>query len=709
MKGFNFKEFFKQQENYYFLYIILLVSYVAYYLFQWPIFAGDTDLWYHLNGGRYILEHGTTPKDSSYFSFIDPPREWVDYFWLFQVLVYKIHSFSGYYGLVFLRAIMFLATFVVCYLIISNGKKSKPDLYALIVITLCILLILPRFSLVRPHLFTYFFIVFSIYLIESKKYIFIFPIVSIFWVNLHGIAYPVLILIVLAYLIDFFFLYYLSKQNIKKGELAYLIPLIFALASVYLTPHGKELLSMPFISTEFAAHYIQEIKKISMEELISFQMIKLIPIPSTLFNVFLIATFFSLITSFVNKNFRISSIIILCGAILLLFKSGRFRFEFVLLSLPFLSVNRIQLDIKNINNRAIKCICMVTIVLIMVIPFKNVFVMYQNRPKYPFSERILPSGISRFLNHINAEGFVLNNPDYGGYLQWMLYPRYKIFMDMEVPFLFTNEDMLIATKMYINKDYFLNVITRYDPSFVMVSCVNKGFKDIIKMFPFYKPVFLDDYEVLYVNEKHYPVIANEYKLSAIDPFTFTSQSKESLIKSDNIHKTLEELQKMKEISPDSGIINQSLAIIYCNEGKLEKAIECANSIVNSYPESPTGYKMLGDCYKKIKQYGEAIKNYNAALRIIDNAEIKKEISSIYMEQKQYKQAYDILIKIMNIYSPGITYKELYELILSAILSDNIHDAEKLLSYASVGIPEKDEEWIKKYDYLKELLQSKIKM
>jgi hypothetical protein len=80
-----------------------------------------------------------------------------------------------------------------------------------------------------------------------------------------------------------------------------------------------------------------------------------------------------------------------------------------------------------------------------------------------------------------------------------------------------------------------------------------------------------------------------------------------------------------------------------------------------------------------------------------------------MEQKQYKQAYDILIKIMNIYSPGITYKELYELILSAILSDNIHDAEKLLSYASVGIPEKDEEWIKKYDYLKELLQSKIKM
>jgi len=558
-------------------------------------------------------------------------------------------------------------------------------------------------------MFTYFFIVLSIYLIESKKYIYIFPIVAVLWVNLHGVAYPILLLIVLAYLIDFFCLHFFSKQNIKKEELIYLIPLIFALASVYLTPHGTELLSVPFISTEFAAHYIQEIKKISIEELISFHVIKLVPIQPSIFNIFLIATFFSLIVSFINKNFRISSIIILCGAIILLYKSGRFRYEFVLLSLPFLSVNRIQLDIKNIDNRAIRGICIVTLILLMVIPFKSVFGMYQNKPKYPFSERALPAGIARFLNHINAEGFVLNNPNYGGYLQWMIYPKYKIFMDMEVPFLFTNEDMLVASKMYIDKDYFLNIISRYDPSFVMASHTNKGFKDIIKMFPYYKPVFFDDFEVLYINEKHYPIIVSKYKLCAIDPFTFMSQSKESLRKSNNINETLKELMRMKEISRDSGIINQLLAIIYYNEGKWEEALDCANSIVINYPESPTGYKILGDCYKKLRRYGEAIKSYNVALNITYNPEIKKEIGLIYMEQKQYKLAYDTLIKIMNIYSPDVTYKELYELILSAILSDNIHDAEILLRYANVGIPEKDVEWIKKYDYLKELLQSKIKM
>ena len=104
----NYKEFFKDQDNYFLLYILFLYAYVAYYLVQWPIFAGDTDLWYHLNGGRYILEHGVIPKDSSFFSFMLPPREWVDYYLLFQVLVYKIYTFSGYYGLVSLMALLFL-------------------------------------------------------------------------------------------------------------------------------------------------------------------------------------------------------------------------------------------------------------------------------------------------------------------------------------------------------------------------------------------------------------------------------------------------------------------------------------------------------------------------------------------------------------------------------------------------------------------------
>lgn len=54
------------------VYLILLLALSFYYLIRWPIVALDTDLWYHLNGGRYILENKSLPT-TSFFSFISPP------------------------------------------------------------------------------------------------------------------------------------------------------------------------------------------------------------------------------------------------------------------------------------------------------------------------------------------------------------------------------------------------------------------------------------------------------------------------------------------------------------------------------------------------------------------------------------------------------------------------------------------------------------
>src|SRR3989338_4257043 len=78
-------------DRYYLFYILFLYAAIAYYFLPWPIVASDTDLWYHLNGGRYIMEHHALPTDSSYISFVTPPRPWVDFYWLFQILVYLLH------------------------------------------------------------------------------------------------------------------------------------------------------------------------------------------------------------------------------------------------------------------------------------------------------------------------------------------------------------------------------------------------------------------------------------------------------------------------------------------------------------------------------------------------------------------------------------------------------------------------------------------
>ena len=35
-------------------YVVFLFVVSGAFVFRWPIVAGDTDLWYHLNGGRYV-------------------------------------------------------------------------------------------------------------------------------------------------------------------------------------------------------------------------------------------------------------------------------------------------------------------------------------------------------------------------------------------------------------------------------------------------------------------------------------------------------------------------------------------------------------------------------------------------------------------------------------------------------------------------------
>lgn len=55
--------------HYSLLFIIMVAGIGSYYFFGWPVSGGaDTDLWYHLNGGRYFFRN-MTPADSGFFFF----------------------------------------------------------------------------------------------------------------------------------------------------------------------------------------------------------------------------------------------------------------------------------------------------------------------------------------------------------------------------------------------------------------------------------------------------------------------------------------------------------------------------------------------------------------------------------------------------------------------------------------------------------------
>ena len=151
------------------LYPVLLALLGACYLLRWPVMKLDTDTWFYLDNGRYLFAHHAIPH-TSYFSFLSPPREWVNYSWLFQVLLYGLYLHAGYYGLILLRGAVYLATALLIFRLLFHGRdRSQARWWDALVAVLCQLLLLPRNFDIRPHIFTYFFIVLFLYVIECKR------------------------------------------------------------------------------------------------------------------------------------------------------------------------------------------------------------------------------------------------------------------------------------------------------------------------------------------------------------------------------------------------------------------------------------------------------------------------------------------------------------------------------------------------------------
>jgi hypothetical protein len=696
----------KNYTNIYYLYIFSIFVFAAYYIFRWSIFAGDTDLWYHMNGGRYILQYGIIPKDS-YFSFITPPREWVDYYWLFQVIAFKIYSFTDYYGLVYFRAIIFISITLFIVVFLFKGQAKTSYLHLTILFVLTFLFLLARYQLIRPHMFTYLFIVMFIYILELKpKYVFLLPLIGILWTNLHGIEYPVMLLICLSYIVQFFIRHLVENKHIQKDGLAYIIPLIVTIGTVYLTPHGNKLTYIPFIPTAFASHYIQELGSFQFSDMISFNMVKMSLQLTTIFNLLFFLTCVSFITSLFLKKLKISHFLLFLGGIVLLSRGRRFGYEFILLAMPVLREGALSFTLSSLQGNIKKFISIIILLTLSVIPFVNLQNLFVNLPRFPFSQRNLPDGIITFLKHINTGGTVFNNPDYGGYMQWSLYPRYKIFMDMEIPFLFNNEDIFFANNVFMREPFVKQLVEGYDPSFITVPIKHNSFKELIKPYKQYIPVFFDDIDVLYVNKNHFPSIADRYSIKIIDPFTLANQSTEYIKNSMNTSEIMNELKRIIEIYPESGVANNCFAIFYINNDQFEKALLHAERIINIYPESQAGYNLKGDALKGLKKYNEAIDYYKTALKKVDSVETHRQIGLVYLSQKNYKKAYDTLIGSINIYSSYTTYKDLYYVIQAAVMCGKNEEAQILFKYAYSSIPENDRSWHEKYNKLQSIMQEK---
>lgn len=702
MKGLYSKiwNYLKNPSNYSLYYLIFLYCIAGYYFFTYSIQAGDTDLWYHLNGGRYSAERHSLPE-TSFFSFLDPPRERPDYYWLFRICVYKIYDMAGYQGLIIFRGLAYLAIISTILLYLRKGfKERRGDWACLLLFLFYLVLMVPRYQAVRPHILSYSLIPAFIYFFENRSIkILILPVLAVLWSNVHGITYPIIVLLCLAYLSEFIWELLNSKEVHHPNHEGYIFitAIVLSLLAILATPYGVKLLAVPFISTFYASQYIIELSTLSWRDLFC---LNFWPVSyQTLVNITVFVTFFTVLASAAYKKPRISHLILLGGGTYLLAKSSRFTYEFVLLALPILKNSLLTCwnnSITAMDKATHRVLVAIFVLLLTTLPC-SFFYTLAKPLRYPLSYENLPAGVVTFLKHIDVGGTILNHPNNGGYLEWELYPRYKIAMDMQVPHLFTDADMFFVSGAFSNMEIARKFIALYKPDFICVPMEEGNRTAFFRQKPDYTLVFFDDSDILYVNNKNHPDIARQYILEEINPHQIEELDVD-LLSAEKMEKLCKELLKISRMYSDGYQINQLLAMIYGKQGNYSKAIEYAEKVIHLRPESAKGYRLKGNFLAIQKLYPAAILSYDKAWNLADKKEKKeiyKRLGGCYLELRQYGDAYNAFSHAFNIYDGKITYREIYLMALSAQYLGKHVEALELFKFAYLKTPDNDIEWLQK--------------
>ncbi|MGA1870803.1 MAG: hypothetical protein ACMUJM_19890 [bacterium] len=145
------------------------------------------DFGWHLKTGEYIYSHKSIPTHDM-FSYIVKGHKWVDSHWLFQLVLYIFYRGGGITGVIFLRILVVVCTFVFLFLTIYRKEYYHISIF----VCLCALFISFQRFFLRPEIFTFFFLTLFFYYTErfsEHPYLSltIIPLCQVLWANMHGL------------------------------------------------------------------------------------------------------------------------------------------------------------------------------------------------------------------------------------------------------------------------------------------------------------------------------------------------------------------------------------------------------------------------------------------------------------------------------------------------------------------------------------------
>jgi hypothetical protein len=154
----------------------------------------DTDFWWHLKTGQYIVQRHALPVPDpfAYTTAMNPPsypgEEQVRHFnltheWLTQILMYGVYAIGGLPLVTLVRATLLAA---ICGLVGLLAARRSEQFYAGIAAAFATASLATWYTHDRPAIVTFLFVGGFIVLLELRRALWVIPALALIWANCHG-------------------------------------------------------------------------------------------------------------------------------------------------------------------------------------------------------------------------------------------------------------------------------------------------------------------------------------------------------------------------------------------------------------------------------------------------------------------------------------------------------------------------------------------
>lgn len=453
-------------------------------LLKYPADRVDYDLWWHMALGKYYVTHHTMTINHSIFSWTPTDPSWIYNTFLGSSAIYLFYNVMGGFGLWLMQNLVFLGVFL-SFLLFLRLVRQRLDINSVVIIAAIAIACSPSCRYYKPELFSLLlfswtaFIYYYVKVTRKIHLFYIYPLIFVLWVNLHGAFVVGLVFLAMAFVGEMINRIVFPRESFTNREWGHLgMAIVLCLVATLVNPYGVDYLLSTYegitsdiyaeVNKKYILAYVSLWPYLKLKGLDFFNLSLTVYIMTFMFLVVICLFVYEAVK---NRSCDFASLIIGVALYWKGMDTARATYFFIIIFFfIFFYLLIYRLKWRHFFNKATIFSLLIFIFFIANVSYLNIRLTTDNKWFGQGLDSFAPVKEAEFLKKYKMDGLLFNDYVIGGYLMWDLYPEYKVFIDPRCSPYIRNvlPEYMVFTNKTVNREDIRRFREKYPFDIVML-------------------------------------------------------------------------------------------------------------------------------------------------------------------------------------------------------------------------------------------------